>query len=80
MSVRPLVLWATRQKGMTLRFTRRDAEVVEGLLTGPGATLPFSFERAARTLRLPDWTLQLDEYGWEVDEEGQIVFRSGSAG
>ncbi len=76
MSVRPLVLWVTRQEETVMRFTRRDSDLAAGVLTDPGGTVPFSFDRLTRRLSLPDGDIYLDEYGWEVDEKGQIVFRS----
>ena len=76
MSLRPIVLWASRQPGTTLRFARRDAAAATGSLTGPEGTIAFRFEREARRLILPDRTIHLDDYGWEVDEHGRIVFRS----
>ena len=76
MSVRPLVLWVTRQEATVMRFTRRDPEMATGFLTDPNGTVPFAFDRNARRLRLPDRDINLDEYGWEVDEQGKIVFQS----
>lgn len=76
MSLRPIVLWASRQPLTKLRFARRDAAAATGLLTGPEGAVEFSFEREARRLTLPDRTIYLDEYGWEVDEQGRTVFRS----
>lgn len=76
MSVRPLVLWVTRQDGMAMRFTRRDTELAEGVLTDALGTIQFSYDRRARRLHLPDRAIYLDEYGWEVDEQGRIVFQS----
>ncbi len=76
MSVRPLVLWVTRQEETVMRFSRRDRDVATGVLTDAKGTVPFAFDRLARRLRLPDRDIYLDEYGWEVDEKGQIVFQS----
>lgn len=80
MSVRPLVLWVTRQEATAMRFTRRDPELATGVLTDPNGTVPFVFDRVARRLRLPDRDILLDEYGWEVNEQGQIVFQSRRSG
>ena len=76
MSVRPLVLWVTRQEETVMRFTRRDSDFAAGVLTDPNGTVPFSFDRLTRRLSLPDGDVYLDEYGWEVDEQGKIVFQS----
>ncbi|MDE0198765.1 MAG: hypothetical protein OXK78_11270 [Caldilineaceae bacterium] len=76
MSVRPLVLWVTRQEETVMRFSRRDRDVATGVLTDANGTVPFHFDRLARRLSLPDRDIYLDEYGWEVDEKGRIVFQS----
>ncbi len=76
MSVRPLVLWVSRQQATSMRFTRRDPEVAAGMLTKPSGTVPFTYDRVARQLRLPGQILYLDDYGWEVDEQGRTVFHS----
>ena len=76
MSVRPLVLWVTRQEETVMRFTQRDKKFATGVLTDADGTVAFSFDRSARRLSLPDRDIYLDEYGWEVDEKGQIVFQS----
>ena len=76
MSVRPLVLWVTRQEETVMRFTRRDSDIASGVLTDPNGTVHFTFDRPARRLSLPDRDIYLDEYGWEVDEHGKIVFQS----
>lgn len=76
MSVRPLVLWVTRQEETVMRFTRRDQEIATGVLTDAHGTVAFSFDRLARRLSLPDCDIYLDDYGWEVNEKGQIVFQS----
>lgn len=76
MSVRPLVLWVTRQDETVMRFTRRDRNIATGVLRDVNGTVPFSFDRLARRLSLPDRDIYLDDYGWEVDEKGQIVFQS----
>ena len=80
MSLRPIVLWASRQPATKVRFASRDEASVTGLLTGPQDTIEFRFEREARRLTLPDRTIYLDEYGWEVDEQGKTVFRSQRGG
>ncbi|MDE0196918.1 MAG: hypothetical protein OXK78_01915 [Caldilineaceae bacterium] len=59
-----------------MRFTRRDPELATGVLTDAKGTVSFSFDRKSRRLSLPDREIYLDEYGWEVDEKGRIVFQS----
>lgn len=76
MSLRPLVLWVSRQPGMTIRFSRRDETRAEGVLTDPDGSQNFTYDRTDRQLYLADRTLRLNEFGWEVDAEGRTVFRS----
>ena len=59
-----------------MRFTQRDPDLVKGVLTDANSTVTFSFDRKSRRLSLPDREIYLDEYGWEVDEQGRIVFQS----
>lgn len=75
MSIKPLALWAVHQ-GWTIRFTQRTPEEAAGVLSTPDGPIPFRFEPVARLLHLPESVVQLDPYGWEVDEAGRTVFRS----
>lgn len=59
-----------------MRFTRRESERAEGVLNGPDGTVKFVYDRRAGCLHLPDRDIYLDDYGWEVDEQGRIVFQS----
>jgi|GEM_PF-530522 len=77
MSTKPLVMWAAR-KQWTLRFAGRTPGEATGTLTTPGGPLDFRFERTARRIHLPEETILVNEYGWEVDEQGRTVFRSTS--
>lgn len=75
MSIKPLAMWAIHN-GWTLRFSERTPTEAQGVVSTPNGLLPFRYERDARRLHLPDRVVHLDPYGWEVDEKGQIVFRS----
>ncbi|RME83568.1 MAG: hypothetical protein D6775_07785 [Caldilineae bacterium] len=75
MSVRPLVLWVSRQ-GWTLRMGERTPEEVRGVIHTPQGERRFRYLRGPRVLHLDDQVIRLDPHGWEVDEQGQIVFRS----
>jgi len=75
MSTKPLVLWAARKR-WTLRFGSRAPGETTGIFTTPDGPLDFRYEAASRRIHLPDETLLLNEYGWEVDEKGRTVFRS----
>jgi hypothetical protein len=78
MSVKPLARWAIFQK-WSLRYTERGDEIVRGIFTTPAGTFPFRYERTARIVHLPARTVQLDEYGWEVNASGRTTFQSKSS-
>lgn len=75
MSVKPLVRWAMVQ-GYTLRYTRRGAESVAGVLITPQGEVDFAYDKVARRIDLPNRQVRLSEYGWEVNPEGKTVFTS----
>lgn len=75
MSVRALVLWVGRQ-GWSMRFRRRTPEECSGELQTGNELIPFHFYPEDGRIELPDRTIFVDSFGWEVNEEGQIVFRS----
>ena len=75
MSTKPLVLWAARKK-WTLRFSTRTPAEAAGIFTTPDGALDFRYEQADRRIHLPDATILVNAYGWEVDEKGRTVFRS----
>jgi hypothetical protein len=64
-NVKPLMRWLI-DKGYTVHFTQRSPDAVAGVLTTPAGTLSFTYARATRTLHLPDQTIYLNEYGWDV--------------
>jgi len=74
-SLRPLVLWVGRQ-GWTLRMGPRTPEEVRGVVRTPQGEQPFRYERTTRRLHLEGRVVRLDPHGWEVDDQGRIVFRS----
>jgi len=77
MSTKPLVLWAARKK-WTLRFSARTPAEASGIFTTPDGALDFRYELEDRRIYLPDATILVDAYGWQVDEKGRTVFRSQS--
>lgn len=78
MSIKPLAMWAIHNQ-WTIRFTRRTPDEAQGELNTPGGLVPFRYEPESRRLHLPDRVVHLDPYGWEVDEQGRVVFRSTRA-
>lgn len=75
MSLTPLVRWTTFQ-GWTLRYTTRSNDSAAGTFTTPAAKIPFRYDRQARTIHLPERTVQLNEHGWEINAAGQTQFKS----
>jgi hypothetical protein len=64
-NVKPLAHWAIYH-GYSLRFRTRSAEAVTGILTTPQGPVVFRYDPVQRILVLPDATLRLNDYGWEV--------------
>ncbi|HRJ44092.1 MAG: hypothetical protein KJZ86_02300 [Caldilineaceae bacterium] len=77
MSTKALVLWAARKK-WTVRFAQRTPDATTGILNTPDGPLAFRYETGPGRIHLPDATILVNEYGWEVDEGGRTVFRSSS--
>lgn len=77
MSLKPLVHYALFHK-YKLRYTTRANEEVRGVFTTPtGAELPFVFNPSVRSLAVNDApAVTLNDHGWEVNEQGEVVFRS----
>ncbi|MCC6169570.1 MAG: hypothetical protein IT329_20290 [Caldilineaceae bacterium] len=64
-NVKPLTHWVI-YRGYQVRFTARREGEVCGVLTTPAGPVEFTYDSAARTIYLPDATLTINEYGWEV--------------
>jgi len=77
MTLKPLAHWALFRK-YKLRYTHRAADEVQGIFTTPsGEQLHFVFQPSVRGLTVGDApAVTLNDHGWEVDERGEIVFRS----
>lgn len=77
MILKPLAHWAQQRK-YKLRYTHRAADEVRGLFTTPASdTLTFVYHPAERKLTIGDGNaVTLDEHGWELNERGEVVFRS----
>ena len=65
-SVKPLTHWVI-YKGYKVYFTARDAGRVEGVLTTPAGKVSFRYDPAALRITLPDATITINEYGWEIE-------------
>ncbi|RIK56192.1 MAG: hypothetical protein DCC57_03765 [Chloroflexi bacterium] len=67
-NVKPLTHWVI-YRGYQVRFTARREGEVRGVLTTPAGPVEFTYDPAARTIHLPDATLAINEYGWEVSRD-----------
>lgn len=67
-SVKPLTHWVI-YKGYKVYFTARDAGSVEGVLTTPAGKVPFHYDPADLRINLPDATITINEYGWEIERQ-----------
>ena len=66
-NVKPLTHWII-YKGYTVRFRKRTAESVLGTLTTPAGPIDFEYIAGERVIRLPNETIQINEYGWETTD------------
>lgn len=67
-NVKPLTHWII-YKQYTVRFTQRHPQEVRGVLTTPAGDVEFRYEPQAMRIHLPDATIDINEYGWEVEPE-----------
>lgn len=65
-NVKPLTHWVI-YKGYTVRFTRRDATSVAGVLTTPDGPLTFEYDATIQVIHLPTHSIAINQYGWELD-------------
>ncbi len=65
-NVKPLMHWVI-YKGYTVRITARQADGVQGILTTPVGSVDFRYDAAAQIVHLPDATVAINAYGWELD-------------
>ena len=67
-NVKPLTHWII-YKQYTVRFTQRQPHEVRGVLTTPAGAVEFRYEPHEMRIHLPDATININEYGWEVESE-----------
>lgn len=65
-NVKPLTHWLI-YRHYTVRFTERTANQVSGVLTTPDGKLPFRYDPIALVVHLPTQSININEYGWEID-------------
>ncbi len=66
-NVKPLTHWII-YKGYRVRFSNRSAAEVTGTLTTPNGLQSFRYEPDSMLLHLPDRSITINEYGWEVEK------------
>jgi hypothetical protein len=64
--VKPLTHWLI-YRGYSVRFSRRRPESVQGVIATPEGELAFDYEPQSMTIHLPDRTVVINQYGWEID-------------
>ena len=64
--VKPLTHWLI-YKGYTVRFGRRSPDSVQGVISTPQGEVAFKYEPQSMTIHLPDRTVAINQYGWEID-------------
>lgn len=67
-NVKPLTHWIIYKK-YTVRFTQRQPHAVRGVLTTPAGEVEFWYDPRALRIHLPDRSININEYGWEVETE-----------
>jgi hypothetical protein len=66
--VKPFTRWVIARR-YTVRFGRREADAVTGLLTTPAGPVPFVYDPQRQIIQLPDEQIVINEYGWEIKQD-----------
>ena len=67
-NVKPLTHWII-YKQYTVRFAQRRAEAVTGTITRPDGSVAFCYNPQTMEIQLPECTVTINEYGWEIDTQ-----------
>ena len=65
-NVKPLMHWLIYHH-YTVRITERAADHVAGWITTPEGQVDFRYDALGRVIYLPEKSVAINEYGWEVD-------------
>lgn len=65
-NVKPLMHWLI-YRHYTVRITERAAGSVAGIITTPNGQIAFYYDAAAQIVHLPDKSVAINEYGWEIE-------------
>lgn len=71
-NVKPLTHWIIYKK-YTVRFQERTSQAVTGILTTAAGEVPFRYDPQQKTIQLPDGTVAINDYGWEVHQEASSL-------
>jgi hypothetical protein len=66
-NVKPLTRWVI-YRGYKVRFARRAADEVTGVLTTPEGEVGFRYDPVALVVHLPNERIAINEYGWELKQ------------
>lgn len=69
-NVKPLTHWIIYKK-YTVHFHKRTPAQVTGILKTPDGDVPFTYEPQTMRVQLPKKTIQINEYGWETEEQSE---------
>ena len=66
-NVKPLTHWLIYHR-YTVRFTERAAGTVAGIITTPEGQINFRYDAVGKIIHLPEKSIAINEYGWEIEE------------
>ena len=64
--VKPLMHWLI-YRHYTVRITERAPSHVAGIITTPDGPLNFRYDPEAKIVHLPEQSIAINEYGWEIN-------------
>jgi hypothetical protein len=67
-NVKPLMHWLI-YRHYTVRITKRAIDAVEGIMTTPDGPVNFRYDPTAQLVYLPEKTVAINQYGWEIDSQ-----------
>ncbi|RIK42475.1 MAG: hypothetical protein DCC55_08895 [Chloroflexi bacterium] len=67
-NVKPFTRWVIARR-YTVRFQRRAADAVSGIVTTPAGEIAFLYDPQRRIIQLPGEEVVIDEYGWEIKQD-----------
>jgi hypothetical protein len=65
-NLKPLMHWLI-YRHYTVRISERAATQVAGIITTPDGMVNFRYDPVAQIVHLPDKSIAINDYGWEVE-------------